>query len=115
VPGRKSYRSCRLKILTPTELEALAVSSDHYHPDENQSNRGTVSSRRWSGTNAPVVMPDMNIPLVVQRDPDQGASVDEPIPFGLAVTISMPGEIGLYEEVRARLAPAVQARPIAGV
>lgn len=52
---------------------------------------------------------------MVQRDPDQGAPVDEAIPFGLAVTISMPGEIGIYDEVRARLAPPVQARPAAGV
>lgn len=114
VPGRKSYRSCRLKILTPAELNALAVSAERWHPDENQSNRGTVSSRRWSGANAPVVMPNMTIPLVVQRDPDQGAPVDEAIPFGLAVTISMPGEIGIYDEVRARLALPVQARPAAG-
>jgi hypothetical protein len=114
LPGRKSYRSCRLKILAPAELDALAVSTERWHPDENQSNRGTVSSRRWSGANAPVVAPNMTIPLLVQRDPDQGATVDEAIPFGLAVPISMPGEIGIYDEVRARLAPQVQARPAGG-
>ncbi len=114
VPGRKSYRSCRLKILTPAELDALAVCADRWHPDENQSNRGTVSSRRWSGANAPVIVPNMTIPLVVQRDPDQGTLVDAAIPFGLTVTIEMPGEIGIYDEVRARLAPLVQARPTAG-
>ncbi|MTE02170.1 S8 family serine peptidase [Paracoccus sp. YIM 132242] len=115
LPGRKSYRSCRLKILTPAEIEALSVSGDSWHPDENQSNRGTVSSRRWYGTNAPVVVPNMTIPLVVQRDPDQGAPVDEEIPFGLAVTISMPGEIEIYDEVRARIAPQVQARSADGI
>nr|WP_242690001.1 S8 family serine peptidase [Paracoccus fontiphilus] len=115
LPGRKSYRSCRLKILTPTEIEALSVSGDSWHPDENQSNRGTVSSRRWYGTNAPVVVPNMTIPLVVQRDPDQGAPVDEEIPFGLAVTISMLGEMEIYDEVRARIAPQVQARSADGI
>lgn len=111
LPGRKTYRSSRLKIVTPAELDALAVSTERWHPDENQSNRGTVSSRRWSGANAPVVTPNMTVPLVVQRDPDQGTAVDEAIPFGVAVTICMPGEIGIYDEVRARVVPAVQARP----
>lgn len=108
-PGRKSYRSCRLKILKPAELEALAVSGHSWQPDENQTNRGTVYSRRWSGENAPVVTPNMTIPLIVQRDPDQGAPVDEAIPFGLAVTISMSGEVALYDEARARAAPPVRA------
>ena len=111
LPGRKTYRSSRLKIVTPAELDALAVSTERWHPDENQSNRGTVSSRRWSGANAPVVTPNMTVPLVVQRDADQGTAVDEAIPFGVAVTICMPGEIGIYDEVRARVVPPVQARP----
>lgn len=108
-PGRKSYRSCRLKILKPDELEALAVDGHSWQPDENQSNRGTVYSRCWSGESAPVVTPNMTIPLIVQRDPDQGTTVDENIAFGLAVTLSMPGEIALYNEVRARVAPNIRA------
>lgn len=111
LPGRKTYRSSRLKIVTPAELDALAVSTERWHPDENQSNRGTVSSRRWSGANAPVVTPNMTVPLVIQRDPDQGTAIDDAIPFGVAVTICMPGEIGIYDEVRARVVPPVQARP----
>lgn len=114
-PGRKSYRSCRLKILKPAELDALAVSVHGWQPDENQSNRGTVFSRCWSGENSPVVTPNMTIPLVVQRDPDQGAPVDEVIPFGLAVTIAMPGEVALYDEVRARAASPIRAPAVPGV
>jgi hypothetical protein len=114
-PGRKSYRSCRLKILQPAELEALAVASHGWQPDEHQTNRGTVYSRCWSGENAPAVAPNMSIPLIVQRDPDQGTVVDETIPFGLAVTISMPGEVALYNEVRARVAPPIRAVAIPGV
>ncbi len=53
----------------------------------------------------------MTVPLVVQRDPDQSTAVDEAIPFGVAMTICMPGEIGIYYEVRARVVPPVQARP----
>jgi hypothetical protein len=35
--------------------------------------------------------------------------IDERIPFGVAVTIDMPGLVGLYDEVRLRLRPAVRA------
>lgn len=108
-PGRKSYRSCRLKILKPAELGALGVAAHSWQPDENQTNRGTVFSRCWAGEEAPVVTPNMTIPLVIQRDPDQGAAVDEPVAFGLAVTLEMPGEIDLYNEVHARVAPPVRA------
>lgn len=114
-PGRKSYRSCRLKILRPAEMDALAISSYSWQPDEHQINRGTVYSRCWNGKNAPVVTPDMTISLIVQRDPDQGLPVDESIPFGMAITISMPGEIALYDEARARAAPHVRAPAAPGV
>lgn len=108
-PGRKSYRSCRLKILKPAEIGALGVAAHGWQPDENQTNRGTVFSRCWAGDDAPVVTPNMTIPLIVQRDPDQGAAVDDPVTFALAVTIEMPGEVALYNEVQARVAPPVRA------
>ncbi len=107
-PGRKSYRSCKLKILDPTEIDALAVAAYKNQPDGNQTNRGTVFSRCWSGNSAPVVGPDMTIALQVQRDPDQGAIVDEPVIYGLAVTLTMPGELRIYEQVRARIAPPIR-------
>jgi len=45
----------------------------------------------------------MTIDLVVQRDSDPGAPIDEAVPFGLAVTIAMPGVVGLYAQVAQRL------------
>lgn len=110
-PGRKSYRNCRLKLLQPDEIAALAISAHGLQPDQNQTNRGTVYSRCWSGDAAPVVGPDMTVPLVVQRDPDQGAAIDEPVPFGLAVTLAMPGEVALYDEVQARVRPRAGIAP----
>lgn len=110
-PGRRSYRNCRLKILEPSELGALAVSGHQFQPDQNQTNRGTVYSRCWSGDRAPVVGANMTLPLVIQRDPDQGATIDEAVTFGLAVTLSMPGEIAIYDEVRARLQPRAGIAP----
>ena len=59
--------------------------------------------RCWSGDRAPVVGADMSVQLTIQRDADQGTPLDEPIPFGLAVTLAMPGMVELYEQVRQRL------------
>ena len=108
-PGRKSYRSCKLKILDPAEIESLAVKVHANQPDGNQTNRGTVFTRFWSGDSAPAVAAEMAISLQVQREPDQAAVVDDPVVYGLAVTLAMPGELRIYEEVRARIAPAIPA------
>jgi hypothetical protein len=53
----------------------------------------------------------MTVPLIVQRDPDLGAIIDEPVVFGLAVTLAMPGELAIYDEVRARLRPRAGIAP----
>lgn len=103
VPGRRSYRAVRLKLLDPVELSALRVDAASSQPDKNQSQRGTIFSRRWEGDLAPVLTTDQMLTFTVQRDPDQSQVIDEPVPFGIAITFTMPGVIQVYDEVRARL------------
>ncbi|WP_105385216.1 S8 family peptidase [Neorhizobium alkalisoli] len=105
LPGRKSYRGVKMKILAPDDLDELAVKGHGSQPDLNQTNRGTVFTRRWSGDRAAVVADGMTITLKVQREPDPGNPVDETVTFGLAVSLEMPGELRLYDQVRARLQP----------
>lgn len=107
VPGRKSYRAVRMKILDPAEIAGLGVSADAWQPDGNQTNRGTVFTRIWSGAQAAVVADGMSLRLRIQREPDPAGAVDEMVPFGLAVTLEMPGELRIYDQVRNR----VQSRP----
>jgi hypothetical protein len=109
-PGRKSYRSVRLRLLEPDELEGLRIRAHPNQPDGNQASRGTLFTRCWSGDRAPVVDTDMSVQLTVQRDPNQGTAIDEPIPFGLAVTLTMPGVVEVYEQVQQRLAVEQRAR-----
>jgi hypothetical protein len=111
VSGRKSYRSVRMKLLAPNEIEQLGVDAHGRQPDHNQIARGTMLSRCWSGNAAPVVTADMSIPFRVQREPDSGATVDDQVPFGLAVTIAMPGQMQLYQQVRNRLQTQVLVAP----
>jgi len=102
-PGRKTYRTVRLKVIEPKELNALSIRSRSFQPDGNQTNRGTVSTRCWEGEDAPVVGRNGTVELTSQRNPDLGSVVDDMVPFGLAVTIAMPGVTGLYAEVAQRL------------
>ena len=106
-PGQQAYKTVRLRLLDPTDLAALRIDSAKLQPDANQSTRGTIIHRRWEGDQAPAIPRDAVTVLSVQREIDRGAPVDEPVPFGLAVTITMPGENRIYEEVLAR----VQVRP----
>lgn len=105
LPGRKAYRAVRMKILDPTDIDGLGVVAHGNQPDGNQTNRGTVYTRCWSGERAAVVTPTMVLPLRVQREPDAGGIEDEAVPFGFAVTVAMPWQVQLYEEVRARVRP----------
>jgi hypothetical protein len=109
-PGRKSYRAVRLKLLEPNEKDHLRISASPNQPDSNQANRGTAFTRRWEGERAPMIGEGMWLELIVQRDPDQGTPIDDPIPFGLAVTLTMPGVVEIYEQVRQRLAIAPPVR-----
>jgi hypothetical protein len=108
-PGRKTYRNCKLRIIEPAEIGTLAVAAHSNQPDGNQTNRGTIFTRCWRGHAAPAVARNMTIPLLVQRDPDQAVLIDDPVVYGLAITLAMPGEVGVYDEVRARIASTVPA------
>ncbi|MCW0234735.1 MAG: S8 family peptidase [Ferrovibrio sp.] len=110
-PGRQSYKGVRLNLLEPKEaVSGLGVSGSGVpQPDQNQMRRGTLISRRWSGDKAPVVIPNMDFTLNIQREIDNGDDFEEEVPFGLAVTVTMPGVNEIYEQVRQRL--GVQLRP----
>jgi hypothetical protein len=103
IPGRRSYRAVRLKLIEPNGLASLRVEQINTQPDTNQGRRGTVFSRLWEGLRAPTIGDDHELELFVQREPDQSTVIDEPIPFALAVSFSMPGVMQIYEEVRDRL------------
>lgn len=102
-PGRRSYRTVRLKLLEPESLNLLSLAPHSSQPDGNQSSKGTVFTRCWSGQGAAVVQDGMNLDLLVQRQPDAGSAFDEDVAFGLAVTLSMPGAVELYQQVQQRL------------
>lgn len=109
--GRQSYRTVKLSLLAPDELGGFRVDPIKIQPDTNQAGKGTVYSRHWDGHRAPVLTTNSSVEFVVQREPDRGTNVDELVPFGLAITVTMPGVVEVYDQARARIAPAVTVRP----
>lgn len=103
--GSRAYRNVRLKLLKPDDIATLGLDDSYrYQPDQHQGRRGTLYSQHWQGEKAPAVDGNMVLRLSVQREPDQGGvRIDNPIPFALAVTLTMPGEVEIYEQVRQRL------------
>jgi hypothetical protein len=112
-PGRQSYRSVKLSLIVPEDLSGLRADPTKTQPDQNQSSRGTVFSRHWRGQRAPTIAPDGTLEVSIQREPDRGAKIDETVPFGLAITIAMPGMVQVYDQARALVGlpvrPAVRA------
>jgi hypothetical protein len=108
-PGRQSYRSVKLSLIAPEDFSELRVLPAKTQPDLNQASKGTVFSRRWDGDKAPALTGRSTIELSIQREPDRGPRNDALVPFGVAVTVTMPGIIQVYEQARARL--GIRPRP----
>jgi hypothetical protein len=100
--GTTSYRGIRLKLLEPKDsMDVLAVSSHSGQPDANQTHRGTVIHRRWSGEKAAALGASSVFQLTLQRELDR---VDEIAPYGIVITVTMPGVAGIYTQIRDRVA-----------
>jgi hypothetical protein len=111
--NRQSYRAVRLSLGEPSNLPLLRLDYAKAQPDQNQTRRGTIISRRWEGIRAPAIAQDQTSSIIVQRENDVGSALDESVPFGLAITFAMPGVVEIYDEVLARVAvrPRIPARP----
>jgi hypothetical protein len=100
--GASNYRGVRLRLVEPTQsAESFGVQASGEQPDAHQIHRGTVLHRRWSGEKAAALGPNATFDVVVQREPDE---IDEPVPYAVVVTISMPGVAEVYTQIRDRVA-----------
>lgn len=100
-PGRLAYRAVKLIIasLQDDAKNAAGVKTDSGQPTNSQSESGTVVHRHWRGGLIGTGDNGATLPLQIQREKDQGIPIDEPIPFGLAVTIEMPGASHIYNQI----------------
>lgn len=114
-PGHVAYRSVKLKIarLENNALAIAGVKTTTGQPSNSQSESGTIIHRRWRGEFIGSHAEGASIQIQVQRERDQGTPIDEAIPFGLAVTVEMPGAVQVYEQTlnKIKLKPQVRINP----
>lgn len=110
-PGYLAYRAVKLRIpsIQNDDLEVAGVTTRSDQPSNTQSESGTVIHRRWWDSRIGSAAGATSIPLQVQRERDQGTPIDEVTPFGLAVTVEMPGALQVYDQVLPSI--LVQPRP----
>ncbi|MBB6249527.1 S8 family peptidase [Nitrospirillum iridis] len=104
-PGHLAYRAVKLKIdsLEQNSRQTAGVNTTSSQPTNSQSESGTIIHRRWRDARIGNAPTGSTVPIQIQREKDQGTPIDEAIPFGLAVTIEMPGAVQVYNEVRANI------------
>lgn len=100
--GHLAYRAVKLRVaaLGQDALDSAGIATTTGQPSNSQSEAGTIVHRRWCDAKIGDLAGGPTFTLQIQRERDQGFPVDEPVHFGLAVTIEMPGAVQIYEEVR---------------
>ena len=99
--------SSKFRTLPQDALEIAGVHTMTGQPTNTQSENGTIVHRRWRAARIGNAGRGASIPVQIQRERDQGTPVDEAIPFGLAVTVEMPGAVQVYDQVL----PSIKTRP----
>ena len=109
-PRHQMYRCAKLEVGSVKSLNTCAgVERMPIQPADKSVPRGTVSHTRYFGTNSIPFIDDGHILLRIFCR-EQAGSLDQPIDYGVAVTIEADEGIPVYEEVRARLAIQIGTR-----
>lgn len=104
----QAYRNARLWISPPQdELRVRRVECVHDH-----AQRGTLQHDVLEGDDTIAFVDGKRIQMKVNCSADAG-DFEGKVPFALCVSLEVPVETGIsiYQEVRARIAPAVPIRP----
>lgn len=105
---RRDYRRAKLKIEPDEFKNKIKVQRVKPQPSHIAVERGTLFHVRYEGKRAAPFVDDGHITFnVLCRE--QGGVIDEPVRYGLAVTIEAGEHVPVYQEVRERLAVGVRA------
>ena len=109
-PRHQAYRRAKLEVGAVTDLEAAAgVKRSSGQPPHTSVSRGTVFHARYEGEKAVSFVDDGHVSLRIFCR-EQAGALDQPIRYGVAVTIEAGEGIPVYEEVKARLPVPIAAR-----
>lgn len=101
------YRSAGLWF----EINDKVLAVKRCEVDTNASRRGTVQHEIFEGHGAVAITDGANLTIKVNCRKD-AAELQTPVAYGLAVTLEVAEgiDIAIYEEIRARIVPAVEIR-----
>lgn len=105
-PAHRNYREAKLELNPAHSWGDLPLKLARQHADHNQVSRGTVQHEVLEGTDQIAAFQDGDsILLHVSCKKDATASLDDAIPYGLAVTLEVAEgiQIPIYQQLRARL------------
>ncbi len=109
-PAHRNYREAKLELNPAHSWGDLPLKLARQHADHNQVLRGTVQHEVLEGTDQIAAFQDGDsILLHVSCKKDATASLDDAIPYGLAVTLEVAEgiQIPIHQQLRARLQPRV--------
>jgi len=105
------YRSAGLWF----EVDGNTIATSRAEVDTKASRRGTVQHEVFEGDRAIAITDDANLTVKVNCRKD-AAKIQQPVAYGLAVTLEVAEgiDISIYEEIRTRIASAVEIRTRGG-
>lgn len=116
-PDHRSFREAKLELSPVEGWGDLPLKLARQDADHNQVLRGTVQHEVVEGSKQIAAYQDGDcILLQVACKKDATASLDEAIPYGLAVTLEVAEgiQIPIYEQLRTRLKPQVAVGAVGG-
>ena len=106
------YRCAKLEVNAAKPLDTAAgVERESSQPTDKSVPRGTVFHTRYSGTKSFQFIDDGHVLFRIFCR-EQAGSLDQPIDYGIAVTIEADEGIPIYDEVRARLAVQIGTQTV---
>ncbi|MFP4265717.1 MAG: S8 family peptidase [Desulfonatronovibrionaceae bacterium] len=117
-PGHRDLREAKLTFQPGEKWNEVPLKLERVDADHNQVARGTVQHEVLEGRRQiSAYEDDGHILLHVKCKPDATESLDDAIPYGLVVTLEVieGGDIPIYEQVRAKIRPAVTVEAAGGI
>ena len=99
---RRDYRRAKLEIKTDGFKTKVGVERDKNQPLHTAINRGSLIHYRYEGKRAVPFVDDGHLCFQVFCR-EQGGVIDNPVRYGVAVTIEAGEHIPVYQEVKERL------------
>ena len=117
-PGHSNLREAKLTFQPGEKWNDVPLKLERVDADHNQVARGTVQHEVLEGRRQiSAYEDDGHIILFVTCKPDATEKLDDAIPYGLAVTLEVAEgvEVPIYEQVRARIRPAIPVGAVKSV